>query len=360
MKQLSLGRAFGIPIAIHWTFILIILYIVIIHVIRGSKSIDIFYAVIFVLCIFACVVLHELGHALAARRYGISTRSITLLPIGGVASLEKIPEEPKQELVVSAAGPLVNLLIAIIIYIYLSITGNITYSIDELTVINASNFIYYLMAVNLMLIVFNMIPAFPMDGGRIFRAFLSFYMPREKATHIAMMTGSFFAIIFVFLGLISNPFLILIAVFVFLGARAEYDMVRSSTLLADFKVKDIVFRKFKSLQPDNSMQEAVDALLSGQDHRFLVMQDGKLQGVITKRDILKAIAEKGMQAKVKDAMSKNVKTLSSENSLKEVYELIKTSQYSFFPVIDDNKLAGVLEKDNLLEFISIRGILMQP
>ncbi len=172
------------------------------------------------------MLLHELGHSLTARKYGVDTKKITLLPIGGVASLERIPEDPKQELWVALAGPAVNIVIAILIYPF--IAGQQLLSTDQMTSVNTINgFLSSLLRVNIALVVFNIIPAFPMDGGRILRALLAMKIGRTRATQIAANLGQFLAAGFVFYGLVDgNPMLILIGIFVYFGARTENVMVQ--------------------------------------------------------------------------------------------------------------------------------------
>src|SRR6056297_83566 len=178
----DLGKPFGIRVSVHWTFLLIIAWVVFIDLQQGLNISQIAYSVLFVLSIFVCVVLHELSHSLTARRYGINTRSITLLPIGGVADLEKMPEDPRQELAVSLAGPLMNVAIALLLWVFLSVAGAVNMDPSNFREINHSNFLIILMFANIMLAVFNLVPAFPMDGGRVFRSLLALKMARDDAT----------------------------------------------------------------------------------------------------------------------------------------------------------------------------------
>src|SRR6056297_2810862 len=182
----DLGKPFGIRVSVHWTFLLIIAWVVFIDLQQGLNISQILYSVLFILSIFLCVVIHELSHSLTARKYGINTRSITLLPIGGVADLEKMPENPKQELAVSVAGPISNLVIAFILWLLLNISGNFHLQTVDFSAIGKSNFLIVLTFANLMLALFNLLPVFPMDGGRVFRSVLAMTLPREKATYIAM------------------------------------------------------------------------------------------------------------------------------------------------------------------------------
>ncbi len=218
--SLKLGRVSGIPIQVHWTFLILIAWIVLIHASRGASTIQVIGGVLLVLAVFGCVVLHELGHALTAQRFGIRTRDITLLPIGGVARLERMPEDPKQELLVAVAGPAVNGVIAGLLFVVLEVAGIIG-PMAEVVVVGG-NFFVQLMWINVILVLFNILPAFPMDGGRILRALLAYKMDFLRATQIAASVGQAMAMLFGLVGLIfGNPFLLFIAIFVYLGAGAE-------------------------------------------------------------------------------------------------------------------------------------------
>lgn len=222
-----LGKVAGIDVNIHITFTLLIAWVLLTHWLSGQTLGAAVNGLAFVLAIFGCVLLHELGHALAARRFGIGTRDITLLPIGGVARLERMPEKPLQELWVALAGPAVNGLIAIVLYVWLVMTNQLV-PLSQLGVVTGP-FVERLLVVNVLLIVFNMIPAFPMDGGRCVRALLALRLEYAQATRIAAGLGQVIAVGFVVLGLFSNPFLLLIGVFVWLGAAQE---ARHATLKA--------------------------------------------------------------------------------------------------------------------------------
>ncbi|MFN9319593.1 MAG: site-2 protease family protein, partial [Chitinophagales bacterium] len=268
---LKLGSISGIGIFIHWSFSLLIAYIVYSNYKDGQNTTQILWAVLFVMSIFLTVLLHELGHALAAKRYKINTKRITLLPIGGLAELESIPEKPNEELVVALAGPMVNLGFAILTSLIIELPS-IENMAGMLTGgINSHNFFLNFFLVNLWLVVFNLIPAFPMDGGRVLRALLAFRLRREKATLIAARIGQFIAIIFIFLGFSSSPFLILIGVFILFGAQAEANYTKTNSVLSHFTIQDVMMREFISLKSSEPVKNAVQLLLQGQSTIFLLM-----------------------------------------------------------------------------------------
>lgn len=344
----------GIDIFIHWSFLILLAFIAVSNWMRSGSLTQVLWSLAFIAVLFICVVLHELGHSLAARRYGINTSSITLLPIGGVASLEKIPEEPRQEMVVAFAGPLVNVVIAAILFAILSMGGQLVdLNADDLAQISGSNFLVLLLMVNIMLVVFNLLPAFPMDGGRVFRAGLSFFMDRVKATQIAATAGKIVAVGFIILGLFQNPFLILIGVFVIFGAHTEYQYTRSKSLLDGLKVGNIVMRNFTPLHPEDNIQQAVSTLLNGQEDKFLVMDGVQLKGIITKNDIIKALGEAGKEAPIRLFMTPNPVVMNAEKPLHEAYELMMQNRFSALPIVENGQIAGLLDMDNILEALMV-------
>jgi len=310
------------------------------------------------MAIFVCVGLHELGHALAAKRYGIKTHSITFLPIGGVARLMKIPDKPKQELIITIAGPMVNIIIALVLGIVLLLTKRIPFSaenLDLITSINASNFLFMLFLINIMLFIFNMIPAFPMDGGRIFRALLSFVFPRLKATRLAVRVGQGFAIVFVLLGLLYNPFLIVIAIFITLGAQTELQDVKFSKTLDQYKASDLMMRKFEIFNEDQSLYSAVTEILRGQDKVFIVKDDYGITGFFTKNDILKGLSEMGQKTMLKNIMRTNLNWVKENQNGVTIYDLMKKEQLPILLVGDQNQLSGIINFENIQEFIQLQA-----
>lgn len=312
--------------------------------------------VAFVLALFACVVLHEFGHALTARRYGIKTRHITIYPIGGIASLERIPEKPAQELLVAIAGPAVNVVIALVLWIYMLLTGSMP---DMATLQNARDMqdlsiVFNLFAANIALVVFNLIPAFPMDGGRILRALLAFRMDRTKATRIAAGVGRFFALLFVIVGFFYNFFLVLIGFLIYLGAGSEAAYETTKNLLSGFRVVDVLIRRFTTLSPHDDLGKAVQALLEGQEQDFLVATDEEVQGILTRKQLIRGLSAFGRSAPISNVMQKDFLTLSPEMNLQDVYTKMLTNTLNVYPVKDNGKLIGIIDKENVSELILVQ------
>lgn len=249
-----LGEFAGIGVYVHATFLLMIGWVAMSHWIQGQSLAATLIGVGFILAIFACVVLHEFGHALAAKRYGIQTRDITLLPIGGVARLERMPEEPLHELWVALAGPAVNGVIAVSLYLWLYATASLE-PFSKLSLTDGP-FIQRILLVNVSLVLFNMLPAFPMDGGRVLRALLATRMEYTRATHIAANIGQAMALLFGFLGFFTNPFLLFIALFVWIGAGQEASMTQLKSALGGIPIGRAMITDYRTLSPGDSLGRA--------------------------------------------------------------------------------------------------------
>lgn len=344
----------GIDIFIHWSFLILLAFIAVTNWMQTGSITQAMWSLAFIGVLFICVVLHELGHSMAARRFGINTRSITLLPIGGVASLEKIPEEPKQEVIVALAGPMVNVVIGTLLLAVLMLTGSLKDLQPEgFAEINSENFLMLLLMVNIMLVVFNMLPAFPMDGGRVFRAVLSFFMNRVKATQIAAGTGKLIAVGFIILGLFHNPFLILIGVFVIFGAHTEYEYTKSKSLLEGLSVGTIMMKNFTTLLPEQPINDAVTVLLNGQEDKFMVMDGLELKGIISKNDIIKGLGTLGKEAPISMIMTAQPLTIEVSRPMQEAYELMMQNKISALPVVSNAEVVGLLDLDNILEALMV-------
>ena len=298
--SIKLGRYLGIDVYMHFTFVLLVSWVAYANW-RPEQSLAAAAAgVAFILAIFLCVVLHEYGHALSARRYGIKTRDIILLPIGGLARLERIPTNPLHELKVALAGPAVNVVIAMGLFLWLKLTATLE-PISSLT-LSTGPFLERLMAVNLFLVVFNLIPAFPMDGGRVLRALLATRLEYGRATQTAAAIGQGIAVLFGFLGLLYNPFLLFIAFFVWIGATQEASMAQLKSAIGGIPVQQAMIDDFRTLRIDDSLKRAVDLTLSGSQKDFPVVDNGRLKGILTQKNLLKALAENDRHATVASAI----------------------------------------------------------
>ncbi|MDP2175208.1 MAG: site-2 protease family protein [Bacteroidota bacterium] len=351
---LQLGKFFGIKVQIHWSFLILLSWIVISNVRSGSGTVQTLWSILFVLTIFLCVTLHEFGHALAAKRFGIKTKDITLLPIGGLARLESIPEKPREELIVAIAGPLVNIAIVLLLYPLIHFTTDITSTISSLTSITSQNFLFNLMFINLWLAIFNLIPAFPMDGGRVLRALLAFRLERHKATAIAARIGQMLAVGFIFLGFFSNPFLVLIGLFIFLGAQGETEYTQAKSMLKGYTVNDVIMKQYQTLSPNDTIKEAVALLLNGQSKSFLVIDNEQVLGTLNRDEIIKALSSEGENSSINHVMNKEIVALKAETPLEDAWQIIQQHKM-LMPVYSYNQLIGTLDTENILEFIMIKN-----
>jgi Zn-dependent protease len=353
---LKIGRVSGIKIEVHWTFTLLLIWVAFLEIQKGSDLNRILLNEALILVLFVCVILHELGHALTAKKFGVKTKNILLLPIGGVATLEKMPEKPAQELWIALAGPAVNVVIAILLLLVVPVRSYFNFDsivLEEMLYEpTLQNFLFYLFIANVMLVVFNLIPAFPMDGGRVLRALLSFKLGRVTATDIAASIGQGLAFIFFVLGLFFNPFLILIALFIFLGAYGENQMVKQGDLLKGHLVKEATLTNITRLKPDNDLQEVIDILLAGTEKDFVVIENQKIIGILTQKDIIKNV--KTPSVLVGDIMQKKFKTVDVSMEIMKVLQMIGKEKNNFYPVVENGQLVGAIDTTNISEFILLK------
>lgn len=344
-----LGRVAGIQIKVHATFILILAWVALAHWSGGLAGV--LAGLLFVLTLFGCVILHELGHALAARRYGIGTKDITLLPIGGIARLERMPEDPRQEMVVAFAGPAVNILIAGLLYVWLATTSALQ-PLDQLNVTSGS-FAERIMIVNVFLAVFNLLPAFPMDGGRVLRAVLATRMEYTRATQTAASIGQAMALIFGFFGLFLNPFLLFIALFVWIGAAQEASIVQMRSVLGGIPVSRAMLTDFRTIAPQNSLDDAVDLILSGSQHDFPVVDAGHVVGMLTRADLFSALTKRTAST-VAQVMKTDFQAVDPHETLEDSFQKLQDRAFQTLPVIHSGKLVGLVTADNIGEFLIIQ------
>lgn len=310
--------------------------------------------ILFILTLFLCVVLHEFGHSLTAIRLGGHVQSITLLPIGGLANISEMPEKPRDEFLISAAGPMVNIIIAGILWIYLSLFHPGEPEQMDLRAITFNNFPFMLLAANLFIVAFNLIPAFPMDGGRLFRSALAMKMNKMKATRIAKDIGQIFAVIFILTGLFFNPFLIIIGFFVFLGARGEYEMMKYRDILDNYTVRDIVKTDYETLDQNETLDAAAEKLAHVTNQGYVITSDGNYAGILTKNALLNGLKVYGKNGIIKEVMITNIKPVHPDMTLFDVYKNMQMNKYDMVPVKENEEFKGVLDIESINEFFMIQ------
>ena len=353
----KLIRVAGIDVYIHATFFILIAWIGFSYwQVEGTLA-AVVSGIGFILTLFACVVLHELGHALTARRYGIRTRNIILLPIGGVASLERMPDDPKQEIAVALAGPSVNVVIAFGLWLWLSMSKTLI-PVDDLS-LTGGGFLEKLMVINIILAIFNLLPAFPMDGGRVLRAVLSLRMGRNRATQVAAKIGQGLALWLGLMGLLYNPFLIFIALFVWIGAAAEAGMEQIKSTLSDAAVGTAMLTDFKVLSPDDVLSHAIELTLAGSQKEFPVLENAVMVGVLTQDDLLKGLQAVGKQALVGDLMQTNIQSADVNEPVQKVLQRLQSCHCPLLSVTKAGQLVGIVNLDNIMELIKIQTALQE-
>lgn len=348
--MIRLARILGIQVYIHPTFWLLVVWVGLNDFLLHRSLSSAIKGVVFILILFGCVVLHEFGHALTARRYGVGTREITLYPIGGVARLERIPEQPLQELWIALAGPAVNGVIALLLWLFLR-------SPIELRLVVPSGFAARLLNVNLFLAAFNLIPAFPMDGGRVLRSLLALKLPYLRATMVASWVGKAIAFLFGMVGIFSNPMLVFIALFVWLGASEEGDFARRRASLSGVPVAQAMLTEYHVLSPQNTLQDVVKLILAGSQADFPVVEEGRVIGVLTRDVLLRALQELSPDALVSQVMLPPPPELHPQQLLDDVLPLMRGSGIRLFPVTRDGELVGLITPENIAEFLLIRAVL---
>jgi Zn-dependent protease/CBS domain-containing protein len=351
--SLPIFRIAGIQLRIHVTFVLLIAWLAFGYYAQGGSPAAA-EGVIFVLLLFLCVVLHEFGHALAAKAFGINTPDITLLPIGGVARLERMPEEPKQELLIAVAGPAVNVVIALGLFVA---GGSFINPFINPAASERVGLVSQLLIINVLLVAFNLLPAFPMDGGRVLRALLATRMSYARATQIAATVGQGFAFVFGFIGLIWNPFLIFIALFVYIGASQEAALAQMKDVSRRFPVSSAMVREFRTLPENATLEEAVDALLATSQHDFPVVDEtGNVAGVLTRHDLIAALRKNDPALRVGDVMRRNIPTVTTGTRFEEAFRIMQECNCPAVPVLDSMKrLVGLLTPENVTELMMIQS-----
>lgn len=367
--NLRVARLAGIDVYMHWTFLLLVAWFAFSYA-RGAgaaaglgeRLLVAAVGVGFVLSVFTCIVLHELGHALAARQFGIQTRDITLLPIGGLARLERMPDDPWQELWVALAGPLVNVAIILVLIAGLAVSGlpipdpaqlqerAMDLNPGESVVV----FLLSLVSVNVILVVFNLIPAFPMDGGRVLRALLAMRFDYAQATRAAASVGQLVAIGFAVLGMLSGAFmLIFVALFVFLGAEGEAQMAETKTALRGYRVRDAMMTVYLSLSDRDTLASAARELLAGPQRDFPVVVDGRPIGILDRATLFAALGSTDESVSVADVLNPDCPTAEADEPLEPVLRRMREAGYTSLVVVERGEIIGLLTMENVGELMAL-------
>jgi stage IV sporulation protein FB len=352
----NIGSIAGTAIRIHITFLLFLVWIFLASYSSGGAEAA-WSGLAFMVLLFACVLAHEFGHILTARAFGVQTPDVTLLPIGGVARLERIPEKPTEEFLIAIAGPMVNVVIAILLVIFAGANMNA----EQLAAVENSKIalVDRLAVVNLFLALFNMIPAFPMDGGRVLRALLAIRLGHVRATEIAATIGQAFAFVLGFAGLFYNPVLIFIAIFVYLAAASEAHLVVLRAMSKDVPVSAAMMTQFAKLTPEAHIDEAVETLLRTSQSEFPVVDSSERPvGLLGRGNLIGALKALGPDARVEQAMTPGIPTVGHSRCLDEAFRILQEKFTPAVGVVDANgRLIGLVTSETIGEMLMVNDAL---
>lgn len=353
----KIGRVAGIAIKVHLTFFLIL----ILGAVQWGQPyglIGAIYGVALMILLFVCVTLHELGHSLVAQRFGVAVREIVLLPLGGVALLERNASKPWHEFLIAVAGPLVNVVISIILFAITGAAaalGNFDGSALQMnSPPSLSALLVWLLQANVMLVLFNLIPAFPLDGGRMLRATLAMFLPYQRATRIATLIGQTIAILLGILGVTSGNFVLaLVAIFVFLGAGQEQVEGQARTMLETKQVGDAYNRHALTLDIGDRVSRVVDYILTSYQPDFAVMQDTKLLGIVTRDDVFRALSNEARDIYVTGIMNREFVRVPKTATLDEVRTIMAAQQARVVAVYDAENYMGLISTEDISEAFAV-------
>lgn len=357
--SITIGRIAGTAVRIHITFLLLLAWIGL-SAWRTGGSEAALGGLVFILLLFGCVLAHEFGHILMARRFGIATPEVTLLPIGGVAALERMPEKPREQLAVAVAGPAVNVAIAAVLLLYLGASADSSQVAEGMNRLEDSSFnlVARLASANVFLVLFNLLPAFPMDGGRVLNALLAMRMDKRKAMRISARTGQMMAFLFGFAGLVwGNPMLVFIAIFVYVAAAAEAESSGLEDIASNLFVSDAMETRFAVAPVDATLADAVDILLATPQYEFPIVDGfGKSVGLLTRDGLIAALREAGPMAPVTQALQAPAASVRRRDKLDFALKEMNRIGAPAISVVDEaGVVVGLLTMQNIAEMMMVRA-----
>jgi Zn-dependent protease/predicted transcriptional regulator len=350
--SVKLVSAKGVTLYLHITSLLFIGWIAVTSLAAGMQWTSVLWTSIFILAVFASVALHEYGHAFVASYFGIEAKTIVLYPIGGIASIEKLPGKPQQEFLISSAGPMVNFILAVFCWLLAPQDELIAPYRDFTNTISASNFLYLLGTINFLIALFNLVPAFPLDGGRILRALFGLKFNYIKATSVVAVISKVIAILFVLYGLgMLNFLLVFIGLFILLFAKEEEAYLQLKSLAQGLLVKDIVMYDYNSLRADMTVGDAANVLETNSAKCFFVMENGLPVGVLQRLDVMKALAARDYDKSILGLMHDDLKPINGDTPVEAVLEKLSADEARVYPVINQERLIGVINFQHLIEYL---------
>jgi Zn-dependent protease/predicted transcriptional regulator len=352
----NIGRVFGISISLHWTFLLLIFWIALLDFMSGIRPEEIVWTFILVVSILLSILAHEAGHALVAYYFGIRATGVILLPAGGVASIPSLPKKPIQEILITLAGPAVNLVIAAILLLFIHPYSAYWIDSENIGVVNAGNFIFQLQVINLSLFFFNLVPAFPMDGGRILRIILASNMNIVKATRIASMLSLIIGSLLIILGfVIVHVVPVLIGLFILFASRAEEYYLQLKTIAHDIRFKDVLMHDYDSVDANATAMVVSAMLVNNHSKFFIVMEHGSAVGTIHRMQIIESIAEMKYDVKIKELMKCNLEFINGNEKVENYIEKLARKEERLYPVMEHNHFAGVINFQHVIEYLLLHA-----
>jgi len=366
---MRLFRVWGIDVQVHWSFLLILAYGAFIYSGQSSPLAGAIYGIVVILLLFVCVLLHEFGHALVAKYFKVNVPTITLLPIGGVAQLERMPRQPFQEFLIAIAGPAVNFVLTLLLLpVALLVVGMgmgsdsasslLAYAQSRMMTPSLDGLLVYLALTNFALGLFNLIPAFPMDGGRVLRSLLAMAMPYVRATRIAVMVGRLMAVLLAFVGLGGNIMLLLIAFFVYIGGRGELEAVESRYVLKDIRAGEALNREARQVYTSESIDKVVDLIMTTYQADFPVFDLGSnFVGVLTRPLLVSVLRTQGREGRIVDVMipAEQIPVVGPEMTLADVWDQMMENRSRVVAVKEQGRFLGLLTLDDISELIQVVG-----
>ena len=352
--SINVGRVLGIRFRVHVTFLLLLFFVFASGLSQKGPE-DAVRAVLFICAVFLCVVIHELAHSLISRSFGKGVESITLMPIGGLATVEEMPDKPGQEIAMSLVGPFINLAIAGILYVATGRQSGFTFV--GLYPASAREFFEGLMSVNIMLAAFNLIPAFPMDGGRVLRGLLALKLDYVEATSIAVSVGQGLSMVMMLFGIFFNLWLALIGFFLYVGAGSEKQAVVLKSALHQITAREVMATDFRSMQPHDRIAQSLEHVYHGCQDDFPVVGSAGVEGILTRNNILAAIHERGLDVPVSEVMDRDFASFSPGTRLDDVYRQMTIKRKTAGAVIEEGQLVGILCLENISRYMMIQAAL---
>ena len=348
----NVGRIFGISISFHWTFLLLIFWIALIDFMAGIYPAEIVWTFILLIFILLSIFAHEAGHALMAYYFGIRATGVILLPVGGVASIPSLPKKPVQEILITLAGPAVNLLIGALLLLFIRPFNAYWIDSENIGVVNAGNFIFQLLIINLSLGLFNLVPAFPLDGGRILRIILAFNMNIVKATRVASIISLIIGALLIVLGFVIVHVLpILIGLFILFASRAEEYYLQLKTIAHGVRFKDVLMHGYDSVDANSNVMDVSGKLNNNHSKFFIVMENGTAVGTIHRMQIIESIAEMKYEVKIKEIMKRNLEFINGNEKVENYIEKLARKEERLYPVMEHNHFAGVINFQHVIEYL---------